>query len=288
MTSPTGPTSCLDILFVLAHPDDESFGHGGLMAWAQESGHRVGLVCATRGEEGEISDPSLGTPATLGAVREGELRRAMAAVGTDPVRLLSYRDSGMAGRPTNEDPRCLVQADRESLLADIVFQIRDLRPHAVITFGPDGVYGHPDHVRIGEVTTEAVTVAASDTWPFLGEQWQASRLFHVAVDREDLRQMKQRGAGYFATLSDEVIDTMGVPSSQITHIFDVRPYAQTKLKAIVAHATQLPFKPEPGSPGDPQMRPRLGKESLTRIPLPWDGDDADFLDAFATRETVPV
>jgi hypothetical protein len=100
--------------------------------------------------------------------------------------------------------------------------------------------------------------------------------------------MKQRGAGYFATLSDEVIDTMGVPSSEITHIFDVRPYAQTKLRAIVAHATQLPFRPEPGSPGDPQMRPRLGKESLKRVPLPWDGEDTDFLDAFATREAVPV
>ena len=280
-------SSGVDILYILAHPDDETFGHAGMMTWSQDNGRRTALVCATRGEMGEISDPSLGTPETLGAAREGELRRAMAIVGTDPVRLLSYRDSGMAGTAGNNDRRSLVQAEHDALLADVVFQIRDLKPHAVVTFGPDGVYGHPDHVRIGEVTTEAMEVAASDTWPFLGAPWQSPRLFHVAVAREALARAKKHGVGFFATLPDEVIATMGIPEAEITHVFDVRPYIETKVRAIASHATQIPFNPDPGSPADPAMRPMLGRESLKRMPLPWDGDDQDFLDELNVIGSFP-
>jgi LmbE family N-acetylglucosaminyl deacetylase len=277
-------TAKLDVLLILAHPDDESFGFGGLMAWAQSRRLRIGLVCATRGEAGEISHPSLGAPVVLGAVRERELRGAMAIVGVDPVRLLPYRDSGMRGTPSNDDPRSLAQADREAVLADLVFQIRDLRPHAVITFGPDGVYGHPDHVRIGEIATEAVKVAASSADPFLGGPWQTSRLYHMAVAREDLIEMSRRESGPFADTPPEVIATMGIPRWEITHVFDVREFIDTKLRVLASHATQLPYQPEDSGIGDPAMRPRLGRESLKRIQLPWpeDRETADVLDAFNT------
>jgi len=278
------PDPNVDILFILAHPDDESFAFGGLMAWARIRDLRIGLVCATRGEAGEISDPSLGTPATLGAVRERELRRAMGIVDVSTIRLLPYRDSGMAGTPENDDPRSLVQASQEAVLADIVFQIRDLRPRAVITFGPDGVYKHPDHVRIGEIATEAVQVAASDAYPFLGESWHANRLYHMALAREDLLAMSQRESGPFSGTSPEAIAAMGVPRSEITHVFDVSEFIDIKLRVLTSHATQLPFEPEDGSVGDPAMRLRLGRESVKRIPLPWtgDGDPDDFQDAFNT------
>ncbi len=280
----------LDLLFILAHPDDESFGFGGLMAWAQTRDLRIGLVCATRGEAGEISDPSLGTPATLGAVRERELRAAMGIVGVSPVRLLPYRDSGMAGTPENLDPRSLYQAAHDGILAQIVFHIRDLRPGAVITFGPDGVYKHPDHVRIGEVATEAVHVAASDVDPFLGDPWTVDRLYHVAVAREDLMAMSQRDSGPFAGTSPEAIATMGVPRSEITHVFDVSDFIETKLRVLTSHATQLPFRPAEGSIGDPAMRPRLGRESLKQIHLPWSGavNTGHFLDAFNTLYADPA
>jgi len=235
------PDPNVDILFILAHPDDESFAFGGLMAWARIRDLRIGLVCATRGEAGEISDPSLGTPATLGAVRERELRRAMGIVDVSTIRLLPYRDSGMAGTPENDDPRSLVQASQEAVLADIVFQIRDLRPRAVITFGPDGVYKHPDHVRIGEIATEAVQVAASDAYPFLGESWHANRLYHMALAREDLLAMSQRESGPFSGTSPEAIAAMGVPRSEITHVFDVSDFIDIKLRVLTSHATQLPF-----------------------------------------------
>ncbi len=286
MTSHNGaaPNPELDLLFILAHPDDESFGFGGLMAWAQTQGLRIGLVCATRGEAGKISDPSLGTPATLGAVRERELRTAMGIVGVSPVRLLSYRDSGMAGTPENDDPRALFQAAHDSILAEIVFHIRDLRPGAVVTFGPDGVYKHPDHVRIGEVATEAVHVAASDDALYLGGSWLVRCLYHVAVAREDLIEMSQSASGPFAGTSPEAIATMGVPRSEITHVFDVSDFIETKLRVLTSHVTQLPFRPAEGSNGDPAMRPRLGRESLKQIVLPWSSadDPGNFLDGFNT------
>ncbi len=288
MSSNPPSASGLDLLFILAHPDDESFGFAGSMAWAQAHGLRVGLVCATRGEAGAISHRSRGRPEALGAVRERELRAAMAIVGVDPVRLLPYRDSGMAGTPENDDPRSLNQAARTSVLADLVHQVRDLRPHAVITFGPDGVYGHPDHVRIGEIASEAVLVAATAVDPFLGEPWQTLRLYHVAVAREDLLAMSQRDNGPFAGMSPDQMAAMGVPRAEITHVFDVAAYAETKVRVISSHATQLPFEPEAGSPGDPAMRPRLGRESLKRIPLPWLTDGHDFLDEVNTLTVAPI
>jgi len=282
--------SSTDILYILAHPDDETFGHAGLISSMTSRGRRVGLVCATRGEVGEISDPSLGTPATLGAVRERELRRAMAILGVDPIRLLGYRDSGMAGSETNDDPRCFIQADRDAVLADVVYHIRDLRPHAVVTFGPDGVYGHPDHIRIGEIATDAVPIAASDELPYLGEPWAPARLFHVAVAREFLLQAKRQGSGYFSRLTDDEISAMGIPGREVTHAFDVSDKIDIKLDAIRCHATQIPFNPEPGSPGDPAMRPRLGIETLKRIPLPWDeaGSEPDFLDDVHRPDLLPT
>jgi LmbE family N-acetylglucosaminyl deacetylase len=278
----------LDLLFVLAHPDDESFGSGGLISWLREQGYCVGLVCATRGESGQISDPSLGTPETLGAVRERELRTAMTRAGVEPVRLLPYRDSGMDGSPENQDPRSLVQAPREAVLADVIFQLRDLKPAIVITFGPDGIYGHPDHIRIGEIATEAVQLAAGNAYPFLGEPWRVDNLYHSAVAREDLIESASGPHGPIAGLPLDLVATMGTSRAEITHAFDIRPYIQAKLRIMQAHATQLPFNPEPGSPQDPATRPRLAKESLKHIPLPWNGpgDQPSILDRFHSPELL--
>ncbi len=268
MTSPN-----LDLLFVLAHPDDESFGSGGLISWLREQDLRVGLVCATRGESGQISDPSLGSPEMLGAVRERELRTAMSIAGVEPVRLLPYRDSGMDGTPENDDPRSLVQAPRESVLADVICQLRDLKPTNVVTFGPDGIYGHPDHIKIGDIATEAVHLAAEDAYPFLGEPWRVSHLYHSAVAREDLIESASGPHGPIAGLPLDLVSEMGTPRAEITHVFDIRPYIEAKLRLMRPHATQLPHNPEPGSPQDPATRPRLNRESLKHIPLPWNGPD---------------
>ena len=276
-----------DIVFIYAHPDDESFGNGGTLAWAKSRGLKVGLVCATRGEAGEISDPSLGPPSMLGAIRELELRTAMDLAGVKTIRLLGYRDSGMIGTAENDDPRSLLQATHDELLADVVFQIRNLRPRIVVTFGPDGIYGHPDHIRIGSITTEAMEIAASDQFPWLGPSWQAESLYWVSICREDIQVVAAHGHPYFSRLTEDELNAIGTPRAEITHVFDLRPFAAEKVKMMHAHPTQLPFQPEPGSPFDPSTRPNIGKESFRKVNLPWTRENAA-PDAFDLNRTDNV
>ncbi len=177
-------TGQVDMPLILAHPDDEAFGNSGVMTWARSQGLRCSLVCATRGEAGEISDPSLADREFLCTVREMELRSAMQHVGLAALRILPFRDSGMAGTQENQDPRSLAMASDASVLAHLVAHIRALRPTMVVTFGPDGVYGHPDHVKIGRLTTEAVATSAGEGFAGLGQPWRVTSLYYTAAPRE--------------------------------------------------------------------------------------------------------
>src|SRR3954462_9366275 len=98
------------LLAIFAHPDDEGMGSAGTFAAVTDSGGNVTLVCATRGEAGQIPEPALATPETLGAVREQELRAAMAALNVFDIRFLGFRDSGMKGTVDNDNPRAFVNA----------------------------------------------------------------------------------------------------------------------------------------------------------------------------------
>ena len=167
----------LRILATYGHPDDEGQVTGAMARFLAE-GASVTLVCATRGEVGEISDPQFGTPETLGYVRELELRAAMAQVHLFDVRLLPFRDSGMAGTVENDDPRSLHQAPAETVVAHLVSIIRETRPHVVFTWDPSGGYGHPDHIAVHKHTVTAFDVAADPTaFPESGAPWQPKRLY---------------------------------------------------------------------------------------------------------------
>ena len=146
----------LNILAVFAHPDDEGFGCGGTLAALVAGGHHVTLVCATNGDVGEISDPALATPETLGRVRQGELREAMDVTGIKDVRFLNYRDSGMVGWEDNNHPNSLFQAPESKVVEQVAEIIREIHPDIVITHDPTGGYGHPDHVTICARTRTAV------------------------------------------------------------------------------------------------------------------------------------
>src|SRR5207249_130525 len=148
----------LRVLATYGHPDDEGQATGTLARLLQR-GAQVTLLCATRGEVGEISDLSLATPETLQYVRELELRAAMAQIGLSDVRFLPYRDSGMAGTPENEDPRALHAQPAETVVGDLVRLIRDVRPHVVLTWEPGGGYGHPDHIAVHKHTVAAFEAA---------------------------------------------------------------------------------------------------------------------------------
>jgi LmbE family N-acetylglucosaminyl deacetylase len=131
------------ILGLFAHPDDEVFCAGGTFAKYVAGGADAVIVSATRGEMGQIRDSSIASRATLGAVREQELRNACAALGVQRVEFLDHLDS------------TLTEVGRAALAAELTTIIDDVKPDIVITFGPDGAYGHPDHITIGDAATDA-------------------------------------------------------------------------------------------------------------------------------------
>ena len=154
-----GPGSARRLLGVFAHPDDEVFCAGGTMARAAEAGAEVMIVSATRGERGQIRDATAATRRTLGAVREGELCAAAAELGVQRVQVLAYPDGTL-------------QHHRSSLGAAIAGIMRQFDPDTVISFGADGGYGHPDHVAVSELTTEAFGALVRD-------RHRDQRLYHA-------------------------------------------------------------------------------------------------------------
>jgi LmbE family N-acetylglucosaminyl deacetylase len=154
-----GPGSARRLLGVFAHPDDEVFCAGGTMARAAASGAEVMIVSASRGERGQIRDPAAATRRTLGAVRERELYAAAAELGVQRVQVLDYPDGALPHH-------------RSSLHAAVTDIVRRFDPDTVITFGADGGYGHPDHVAMCELTTQAFRALARD-------RSRGQRLYHA-------------------------------------------------------------------------------------------------------------
>ncbi len=157
-------TAAPRLLLVHAHPDDESLWTGGTIARYAAAGVQVTLVTCTLGEEGEIIPESLRELAAaaadqLGGYRIGELRAACAALGVSDHRWLGgvgrWRDSGMAGEAANAHPRAFASGDLAEQADALASVIAEVRPQVVVTYGPDGGYGHPDHIRAHEVTMAA-------------------------------------------------------------------------------------------------------------------------------------
>lgn len=231
------------ILAVFAHPDDEAFGTGGSLAYYTNQGVDVTLVCATRGEVGEISDPALATPDTLGKVREGELRCAAESMGVQQVIFLGYRDSGMVGTCENNDPRAFINAPAEDIIRLLVGIIRNTRPQIIVTFEPNGGYGHPDHIAIHHHTVTAYFAAAdSSAYPELGSPWQALRLFYTAIPRSFFRSMKEQMADLGLDTSQlEHLEESGAgwPDGQVDLTLDVSKTVEAKWEALNCHRTQF-------------------------------------------------
>ena len=136
------------LLGVFAHPDDETFCAGGTFARYAGQGAEIMVVSATRGQAGQIRDAAAGNRRTIAAVREAELRLACERLGITKVRCLDHVDGTLA------------DAEFPALVDEVAEVIGEFRPDVVITFGPDGGYGHPDHVTISAVTTAACQRAA--------------------------------------------------------------------------------------------------------------------------------
>ena len=202
----------LALLAVFAHPDDESFAAGGTLAKYTAEGVEVAIVSATRGEVG-----IRGTEAAEAArVREAELRQAAAELGANQVHFLGYRDG------------TLPEVDPQEAVARLVTLLRELRPQVVVTFGPDGISGHPDHVTVSRWVT-----AAFDA---LEELDASQKLFYVAPS-----PATQQGC--------QVGDPSPLPADAVG--IDVGAHLEAKVRAMQAHASQ-----EPPYPGDPTQEAR--------------------------------
>src|SRR5512143_2526060 len=186
------PASSRVLLATFAHPDDESFGPGGTLARYASEGVSVHLVCATRGEVGEVDEAMLAGHASLAELRTHELECAAGILGLAGVHFLNYRDSGMSGTPANEDPGCLFQAPTADVTGQIVRLIRQLRPQVVVTFDPYGGYGHPDHIKIHQATVAAFRAAgdpAAYSRQLAGglQPWAPLKLYYHTFPRTMLR-----------------------------------------------------------------------------------------------------
>lgn len=245
------------VLLTVAHPDDETFGTGSVIAAAVEAGAEVVVCCATRGEAGE----AIGLPpdADLGTVREAELRAAANLLGAARVELLGYRDSGMTGEPA---PGTLAAADPDEVAARVDAVIRDVRPDVVVTLDPDFGDGHRDHYAIGRATT-AACAAHPDV-----------RVYAWTVPRSVL-------ARWFAEMErvrpgSEHLDLdragMGRPDEDITTVLDVGHLRPLRERAFTLHASQA----SPVDGMSEELRAAvLERDHLVRLQPPWTGGDRE-------------
>jgi LmbE family N-acetylglucosaminyl deacetylase len=224
------PMTDLKLLAVFAHPDDEAMGMGATLAKYSAEGVETTLVCATRGERGwsgpEERNPGLGA---LGQLREGELRRAAETLGMCAVHFLDYMDGS------------LDEANPAEAIAKIVTHIRAIQPQVVVTFPPDGGYGHPDHIAISQFTSAAVVCAADVTY-IDGQGLPAHRVskLYYMVDSENFVNLI---APLMGDMSFPVDDQMRgeVPWKEwmVTTRMDVSVHCLTALRAIKCHESQL-------------------------------------------------
>ena len=280
MPPETQDLSQLSVLAAFAHPDDEGFGCGGVLAALVSRGARVTLVCATNGDVGEISDPALATPETLPQVRQEELRQAMKITGVQDLRFLNYRDSGMAGTEENDHPGCLEQAPASQVVGKLVDIIREVEPRIVITHDPSGGYGHPDHRAMYRHVTDAYTAAGDGSAGSEGKMpWGPDALYYVCFPRREFRRMWQqmRDLGITPPFASQETDNLGSPDEAVTTTVDISPYLDTKIASLNCHRTQLDPNGAFAQLPEEMMRDNMRIEYFT-LALPQDaGERADLL-----------
>jgi N-acetyl-1-D-myo-inositol-2-amino-2-deoxy-alpha-D-glucopyranoside deacetylase len=295
------------ILFVHAHPDDETIGNGATMATYAAAGVGVTLVTCTRGEEGEVIPTDLGHLAadrddTLGEHRVGELAAAMQELGITDHRFLDeldygfppthYRDSGMAYGENREviplpnpQPDAFALADVDDAAARLAALIRDLRPQAVATYEPGGGYGHPDHVQCHVVTMRAVETAARPGPG--GPPHEVPKVYWNVIPQSGMLQAVEAMRGHpdnpFEDWNAAGFPSMVVPDALVTTAIDGTDRYEAKAAAMRAHSTQISVDSFFFALSDGIGRPMLGTEFYRLVqgsvggPLDADGRETDLL-----------
>ncbi|MFD6941095.1 N-acetyl-1-D-myo-inositol-2-amino-2-deoxy-alpha-D-glucopyranoside deacetylase [Streptomyces goshikiensis] len=243
------------LLLVHAHPDDESINNGVTMAKYAAEGAHVALVTCTLGEEGEVIPAALAhltadREDALGAHRVGELAAAMAELGVTDHRFLGgpgrFRDSGMMGAEQNRRPGAFWSADVDEAAAYLVEVIRELRPQVLVTYDPDGGYGHPDHIQAHRVAVRAAELAEEASYRRdLGEPHGISKVYWNRVPRSVVEEgfAALRAAGGMAAFPQPAApeDVPGVIADRrvTTEIEGDEASVAAKAAAMRAHATQI-------------------------------------------------
>jgi N-acetyl-1-D-myo-inositol-2-amino-2-deoxy-alpha-D-glucopyranoside deacetylase len=234
------------IMFVHAHPDDESVGTGATMALYAAAGAHVTLVTCTLGEEGEIHVPALAQLAAdqadqLGGYRIGELAAACAHLGVTDHRFLGgagrYRDSGMMDTPANAHPRAFWGADLDEAAGRLVEIMRETRPQVLVTYDDNGFYGHPDHIQAHRVAMRAVELAAAEDIAPAKVYWTTVPQSVLAAGMAEFRD-----STYNPFQDVERVEDLpfGTPDADIAARIDGHEFAEAKTAALRAHATQIP------------------------------------------------
>ena len=219
-----------------AHPDDESIATAGTMAAASADGHRVVLVCATRGERGEVVEGVLDEGEQLGVRRTSETFTAAEALGVHRVEFLGYLDSGMMGEADNDHPGAFWQADVDQAANRLAAILREESADVLTIYDDHGGYGHPDHIQVHRVGARAAQVAGT------------SKVFESTMNRTAITDgiRAQVEAGLIdldewdgPDPTDPEHSDFGSPEEIITHRIDVSAHVAAKRAAMAAHASQI-------------------------------------------------
>ena len=233
------------LLFVHAHPDDETINNGITMARYAAAGAEVAVLTCTLGEEGEVIGDRWARLAVdhadqLGGYRVGELTAALRHLGVAGPRYLGgagcWRDSGMAGAPARRQTR-FIDAEFDCLVGQLADVIAEIRPHVVVTYDPDGGYGHPDHIQAHRVTTAALAAAA--------DRWQVPKFYWTVTSGNTFR------AALRSLTAEDLCpdwiwpteDEFGFAEDRITAVVEAAEHLDAKVAAIAAHATQMELGP---------------------------------------------
>jgi LmbE family N-acetylglucosaminyl deacetylase len=245
----------LKLLAVFPHPDDETLGLGSTLARYSAQGIETYLVCATRGERGwfdsEGPDPG---PEGVARIREAELRCAAEHLGIHEVSFLDYIDGDVD------------RADPEEIIGRLVSHLRRIKPQVVVSFGPDGAYGHPDHIALSQFTNGAFICAADRNFVDVNVQSPHRVLkFYYMVDSLEIVGAANKAFGGISMEVDGVTrHHVGWEDWQITTRLDNREYLDRVQKAIHCHKSQLPGYGPIGEWSFAELEPIFGTGSFYR------------------------
>lgn len=217
-------------MVVHAHPDDESSQTGGTLARYAAEGYRTVLVTCTDGRHGDAIGLD---PALVPARRSGELDLAAEALGVGDVVKLGYPDSGLPGDAADVAADSFSRRPMAPMVQQLVRLIRMFAPDVLVTYPPNGLSGHPDHIR-----THDIVIAAHDNIAANAEPGRAPKLYYIAISATSMRTMQTRARAVFGGEAWLPPDEMAVDDAVISARIDVTPFWADKLRALGAHASQ--------------------------------------------------